>query len=316
MAGLRGAGKVYLSVYSNGLYSGYLDMANIASFTIGNDGGDTVTLKSTAPVNYGAVIGSSTTPGDDTISIALNVPNRKNLTTMLLGTDTTVTETGTSLTDEEITPLSLGSYLPLLKRHVSAVSITSKDADDCGTWVADTVTALGAYIRPTVANTYYYKATARDTDFKTHATTQPTWPTTIGATVVDGAVTWTNMGLITKSATLDYDIDADNGLIYIRSGATSIELNRVLNVDYTYATYSGYSINARTSSSIICKMLFTGENLDSGELIRMTANSVELSPEGDFSLISADGEFLEFTLSGTIKVPDNETVPFVMEVVS
>ncbi len=316
MAGLRGAGKIYISVYDNGAYGGYMDMANIASFSIGNSGNDTKTLKSTAPTNYGAVIGSSTTPGDDTIKIELNDPNRKNLCNMLLGSDTAVTATGTSVTDEAITPLALGTFLPLTKRHISAVSITAKDADDVSTWVADTVTALGTYIKPTVANTYYYKCTARDTDYKTHATTQPTWPTTIGATVVDDAVTWTNMGLITKSSTVDYDIDADNGLIEIRSGATSIELNRVLNVDYTYASYTGYTIDARTQTSLNCKILFTGENLDSGELIRLVANAVELSPEGDFSLISADGEFLSFTLSGIISVPDNETVPFTLEVIS
>jgi hypothetical protein len=124
------------------------------------------------------------------------------------------------------------------------------------------------------------------------------------------------MGLITKVKDTDYDYDEDNGLIEILSTATSIEVGGVLNVDYTYASYSGYSVNARTQTSLNCKVLFTGENLDSGELIRLEANSVELSPEGDFSLISADGEFLEFTLSGTIKVPDGETVPFTLEVIS
>lgn len=316
MAGLRGAGKVYLDVYSSGAYHGYMDMANIASFVIGNSGADTKTLKSTSPANYGAIIGSATTPGDDTISISLNVPNRKNLTAMLLGADSAVTVTGDSATNETITPLALGTVLPLTYRHISAVTVTSKDADDTGTWVADTVTALGTYIKPTVANTYYYKATARSGDYKTHGTTEPTWPTTIGATVVDDAVTWTNMGLITKSATTDYNIDEDNGLIEILSGATSIELNRVLNVDYTYASYTGYSIDARAQSSLICKMLFIGENLDSGELIRVKADSIELSPEGDFSLISPDGEFLEFTLSGTIKVPTGYTYPFTVEVIS
>lgn len=316
MAGLRGAGKAYISVYNNGAYGGYLDMANIASFVIGNSGNDTVTLKSTAPVNYGAVIGSATTPGDDTISIELNEPNRKNLTNMLLGADTAVTVSGSTQADEAITPLALGTFLPLAKRHVSAVSITAKDADDVSTWVGGVVTALNTYIKPVAPNTFYYKCTAREGDFKTAAVTEPTWPTTIGATVVDNHVTWTNMGLITKSATIDYDVDEDNGLIEIRSGATSIELNKVLNVDYTYATYSGYTINARQQTSLNCKVLFVGENLDSGELIRMVANSVELSPEGDFSLISADGEFLAFTLSGTIKVPDGETVPFTLEVIS
>lgn len=315
MAGLRGAGKVYLNRKVSGTYQGYVDMANIASFTIGNDGGDTATLKSTAPSNYGAVIGSTTTPGDDTIAIALNVPNRKNLATMLLGSDTDVTSAGDTITNEEITVVALGTYLPLMYRKVSAVSITSKDADAAGTWVADTVTALGTYIKPTVANTYYYKCTARDTDFKTHATTQPTWPTTIGATVVDDAVTWTNMGKIIKSATDDYSVDTDNGLIGILSTATSVEVGRVLNVDYTYAAYTGYSIDSRTESSILCKMLFLGENLDSGEVIRVTADDIELTHEGDFSLISADNEFLEFTLSGTIRVPDGETVPFVVEVI-
>jgi hypothetical protein len=312
MAGLRGAGKVYLSTLSGGSYGGYLDMANIASFTIGSSGADTTTLKSTAPANYGAVIGSATTPGDDTISIALNVPNRKNLTAMLLGTDTGVTVTGSTITDEAVTPLALGTFLPLTKRHVSAVTVSSKDADDAGTWVLNTAKTLGAYIKPTVSNTYYYKCTTAGTT----GGTQPTWGTTIGGTTTDGTVTWTNVGLIVKSSTVDYDVDADNGLIEIRSGATSVEVGRPLNVDYTYASYSGYTISARAQSSLNCKMLFVGENLDSGELIRLTADSVELSPEGDFSLISADGEFLEFTLSGTLKVPDGETYPFYLEVIS
>lgn len=312
MAGLRGAGKVYLSTLSGGSYGGYLDMANIASFTIGSSGSDTTTLKSTAPANYGAVIGSATTPGDDTISIALNVPNRKNLTAMLLGTDTGVSVTGSTVTDEVVTPLALGTFMPLAKRHVSAVNVSSKDADDAGTWVLNTAKALGAYIKPTVANTYYYKCTTAGTT----GGTQPTWGTTIGGTTTDGTVTWTNVGLIVKSSTVDYGVDADNGLIEIRSGATSVEVGRPLNVDYTYASYSGYTISARAQSSLNCKMLFVGENLDSGELIRLTADSVELSPEGDFSLISADGEFLEFTLSGTLKVPDGETYPFYLEVIS
>ncbi len=251
MAGLRGAGKVYLNVLSGGVYGGYMDMANIASFTLGNDGGDSVTLKSTAPTNYGAVIGSSKTPGDDTISIALNVPNRKNLATMLLGTDSTVTVAGATITNEAHTA-NKGGYLVLAKRKLTSFTLLDTTG---GTGVAYT----------------------NGTDY-----------------VVE---------------------DLDNGLVFIPSTSTIVD-GATVYADYIHGAYSGYSINARTSSSINCKMLFTGENLDSGELIRLTADSVELSPEGDFSLISADGEFLEFTLSGTIKVPDGETVPFVMEIIT
>ena len=58
-------------------------------------------------------------------------------------------------------------------------------------WVADTVAAVNDIVNPTTPNGYSYRCTARTGDFKTHATTEPTWPTTLGATVVDDAVTWT-----------------------------------------------------------------------------------------------------------------------------
>jgi hypothetical protein len=61
------------------------------------------------------------------------------------------------------------------------------------TWAA--TTAYGSdttshFVRPTVANTYLYRATASGTS----AGSQPTWPTTVGVTVVDSGVTWTNVG--------------------------------------------------------------------------------------------------------------------------
>ena len=59
-------------------------------------------------------------------------------------------------------------------------------------WAADTVTLLNAAVEPTGANTgYFYVASARGGDFKTHATDEPVWPTTVGATIVDDQVTWT-----------------------------------------------------------------------------------------------------------------------------
>lgn len=63
------------------------------------------------------------------------------------------------------------------------------------TWAADTVTTVNYVVQPTIpgANKLLYKCTARASDYKTHATTEPTWPTTVGATVVDDAVTWTCM---------------------------------------------------------------------------------------------------------------------------
>ena len=60
-------------------------------------------------------------------------------------------------------------------------------------WVAATAYggANNQYIRPTSANGYIYRATAAGTS---HATTEPTWPTVIGATVTDNTLTWTCIG--------------------------------------------------------------------------------------------------------------------------
>lgn len=63
-------------------------------------------------------------------------------------------------------------------------------------WTANTAkTTSGpiSFVVPTVANGFYYKCTTGGT---TDATTQPTWPTTVGSTVVDGTVTWTCWGEI------------------------------------------------------------------------------------------------------------------------
>lgn len=54
-------------------------------------------------------------------------------------------------------------------------------------WTASTKKYLGDVVRKTVDNGYRYKCTVEGTT----GGTEPTWPTTIGNTVVDGSVTWT-----------------------------------------------------------------------------------------------------------------------------
>lgn len=59
-------------------------------------------------------------------------------------------------------------------------------------WLTLEPTTAGEYVVPTdiAANPYRYVATVAGTT----GATQPTWPTALGSTVVDGTVTWTNMG--------------------------------------------------------------------------------------------------------------------------
>jgi hypothetical protein len=54
-------------------------------------------------------------------------------------------------------------------------------------WEAATVYGVGQQVVPTTLNGYVYEVTVAGTS---HASTEPTWPTTIGNTVVDNTVTW------------------------------------------------------------------------------------------------------------------------------
>jgi hypothetical protein len=54
-------------------------------------------------------------------------------------------------------------------------------------WATGTAYTARNIRRPTVANGYGYAVCVAGTS---HATTEPTWPTTPGQTVVDGTVTW------------------------------------------------------------------------------------------------------------------------------
>jgi hypothetical protein len=54
-------------------------------------------------------------------------------------------------------------------------------------WVAATAYTLNAIVRPTSGNGFLYQAVVAGTS---HATTEPTWPTVLGTTVVDQGVTW------------------------------------------------------------------------------------------------------------------------------
>lgn len=62
------------------------------------------------------------------------------------------------------------------------------DDSELTAWATGTVYGLGVFRRPTTANGFRYEATTGGTS---HGATEPTWPTTIGATVVDNTVTWT-----------------------------------------------------------------------------------------------------------------------------
>ncbi len=74
---------------------------------------------------------------------------------------------------------------------VTAKTITYTAANAWGTAHAvSTAYTTGHVVRPVTGNGYLYRAIAAGTS----AGTAPTWPTVVGQTVVDGGVTWVNVG--------------------------------------------------------------------------------------------------------------------------
>jgi hypothetical protein len=67
-----------------------------------------------------------------------------------------------------------------------------------GTWTALTAKGIYSLWYPTVANGYVYQAIVGGTT----GAAEPTWPTTIGGTVVDGSVTWECMSPFKTDVTI------------------------------------------------------------------------------------------------------------------
>ncbi len=125
-------------------------------------------------------------------------------------------------------PILKNDYVPIdqTRDGVARESTTSA-------WVAATAQALNSFRKPTTANGWVYKATTAGT---THATTEPTWPTTEGATVADGTVTWTAYKANNSSilmAALDEDEGVHGLMASFQAGIEVKEVGPVQNKDAT-----------------------------------------------------------------------------------
>ena len=81
---------------------------------------------------------------------------------------------------------------------------------DYAAWVANTAYSLLDFRIPTTANGYVYECTTAGTS---HASVEPTWPTTVGNTVADGTVTWTCRAYLATVKIIDFN----NATYFIQS---------------------------------------------------------------------------------------------------
>lgn len=119
--------------------------------------------------------------------------------------------TGTSYTTASNTGGTITVSLPVVTADISITSmpdagdvptrlqIINSTATGASTWVANTVYATGAIVKRTTGlgsestAGLYFRATTGGTS---HATTEPTWDTTVGNTTVDNTVVWTTYAIL------------------------------------------------------------------------------------------------------------------------
>jgi hypothetical protein len=140
----------------------------------------------------------------------------------------------------------------------SITSIVATDGDAASTWSTGATIAIGDAIVPITPNTYWYQAEDAGT---TDPSTEPTWPTTTGATVEDNGITWRCMGLITLVADTDYTVG--NFGVDIESDAriyTGADNDVGVDVTITYAHAAQAIVHAAMNTGIENEVRFAGYN--------------------------------------------------------
>jgi hypothetical protein len=147
---------------------------------------------------------------------------------------------------------------------LASKTLTKTEANSLATTWAATTTfgsdTTAHFVRPTTGNGYVYRAQASGTT----AGTEPTWPTTVGATVVDGSVTWTNVG----RALVQFDAADEN-----RTGLT---------VSFRYSVFYNRTPSTDATRPLLCLLDWgTTQTITSGNV------NVVFNPQGLLTLAVA-----------------------------
>lgn len=180
-----------------------------------------------------------------------------------------------------------GAFLPFV--HLPAASPAWTVVGGGGAVAAETTTAydLGDLVTPDTPNGYFYECTTAGTS----AGTAPTWPTTVGATVTDGTVVWTNRGKTTLVEGEDYE-KRPSGILILEDAA--LDAGARVTVGYTKALAS--VVQMLVNSGKEYEMVFDGLNeARSGKRSRVTAFRVKIGAAQDLGLIGDEYAVLEST---------------------
>lgn len=238
---------------------------------------------------------------DRTAQIVCDNMDNANIALFISGEQLTVNQAATPVTNEPINVIGGRTYQlgalannPAGVRGVSSVVVT--------VFHSGAIAISTPYTAGTVRTngTHVYLATTSGTT----AGSAPAYPTD-GTTVVDGGVTWKDLGLITpaNAANADYLLDAALGLVSIVSGGAIAAAAALVNaaggayrieVDYTPTANSRDQIRTTGTSELRGQLKFIADN-PYGENQDVFCPDVTLAPSGELPLITED-EIAQMTI--------------------
>lgn len=285
------SGNVLLDVYDSisGELTGERDVGNTQNLTFDPTNFEKKERIGKRMENYGQTIDSVLLKQTQAFKFVLDDINKENLALAMFGADSVVNVSASSKSDEEITA-HLDKWVKLLMRKLKsspAVVVTAETPSD---WAADTGYESGDFVKPTTPNGYRYECTVAGDSAEV---TEPTWPTTIGATVVDNEVTWT-CRQYTYVLDTDYEVDYNAGMIKALSTGAIAE-DQTLEVDYSYNAYTGYKVLANQVTAIHAQLRLVGKNVVNNDDVEVLVHKASLIPTGGINWITEEYATLEFT---------------------
>jgi hypothetical protein len=285
-----GSGKVY--VREIGSTVGFLEAGNCSALTlaVNEESKESKDFTKAGGGTYNEVKRISSVEA----SLTMNEMEPNNLARAFYGNSSSLASQ--TVSGESIT-VSPGAFSPFANLPQSAPTPTVVPSQTAAVARANTTAyALNAYVTPATANGFYYKATVAGTS----GSTIPTFPTTIGATVTDGTVTWTCAGRTTLTAGTDYEVRPSGVFVY----ANRTIAGETWTVGYTRAAAD--VVQALTTGGKEYEMVFDGLNeARSGKRTRVTAYRVKLGAAQSVPLLGEDYAALE--VSGKLLSDSSKT---------
>ncbi len=176
-------------------------------------------------------------------------------------------------------------------RAVASVTVVGKTAADRAN---TTAYAVGDRVKSATTPTHIFVCTVAGTS----GASEPTWPTTIDATVTDGTVTWRCETLITLVSGTDYTVDTTLARAYALPGARVSQYGGQWTFGYSKLAMQWEQLKTGSAGSLSGALRFVADNAK-GDNRDNFAPNVTLAPSGDMVIKADSPAYMELSFDLT-----------------